>query len=53
MLNLMNAHLQEIKCNKRPFGGVSVTAVGNLYQLKDGYIFQPLQYDSEPLVTKC
>ena len=24
MLNFMNAHLQEIKCNKRPFGGVNV-----------------------------
>ena len=42
----MNAHLQDIKCNKRPFGGVSVIGIGDLYQLQpvqDGYILKPLQ----------
>ena len=34
MSNFVNAHLQEIKCNKRPFGGVSVIAIGDLFQLK-------------------
>ena len=44
----MNAHLQEIKCNKRSIGGVNVIIIGDLYQLKPvqaGYIFQPLQSD--------
>ena len=42
LLNFLNAHLQEIKCNKRRFGGVNVIAIGDLYQLKtvqDKYIF--------------
>ena len=33
ILKLMNAHLQDIKCNKRSVGGVSVIAISELYQL--------------------
>ena len=54
MLNFMNAHLQQNKCNKRPFRDVSVIAIGYLYQLKpvcNGYIFQPLQSENGLLAT--
>ena len=55
MVYFMDSCLQEIKFNKRPFEGISVIAIGDLYQLKpvqDGYIFQPLQNDYGPLATK-
>lgn len=42
MLNFINLRLQEIKGCPRPFGDVSVLAVGDLYQLKpvlDSWVF--------------
>ena len=42
MLNFLYLRLQEIKSNKRPFGGVHVILVGDLFQLRpvgDGWIF--------------
>lgn len=54
MFNFINLRLQEIKGCKIPFGGVSIIAVGDLFQLKpvmDGWIFsQPLN-DYDPLAT--
>ena len=47
----MNACLQEIKCNKRQFVGVSVIAIGDLYKSKpvqDRYIYQLLLSDYGP-----
>ncbi|XP_063420756.1 uncharacterized protein LOC134705970 [Mytilus trossulus] len=42
MFNFINGRLQEIMGNNRQFGGVSIIAVGDLYQLKpvmDSWIF--------------
>ena len=42
MLSFIYLRLQEIKCNKEPFGGVHVILVGDLYQLRpvgDAWIF--------------
>ena len=42
MFNYINTRLQEIKGNTEPFGGVSINAFGDLYQLKpvfDSLIF--------------
>ena len=42
MLSFLYLRLQEIKCNKEPFGGVHVILVGDLYQLRpvgDAWIF--------------
>lgn len=42
MLNFINLRLQEIKGCTKPFGGVSILAVGDLYQLKpvlDSWVF--------------
>lgn len=42
MFNFINLRLQEIKGCCKPFGGVSVVAFGDLYQLKpvmDSWIF--------------
>ena len=54
MFNFINLRLQEIKGCKIPFGGVSVTAVGDLFQLKpvmDGWIFSQSLHDYGPLAT--
>jgi hypothetical protein len=43
MLNLVNDRLQQLQKSNRPFGGVHVLAVGDLYQLQpvcDTWIFQ-------------
>lgn len=54
MFNFINLRLQEIKGCKKLFGGVSIIAVGDLFQLKpvmDGWIFsQPCQ-NYGPLAT--
>ena len=42
MLNFINLRLQEVKGCTKPFGGVSILAVGDLYQLKpvlDSWVF--------------
>lgn len=52
MLNLINLRLQEIKGCQLPFGGVSIIAIGYLFQLKpvmDGWIFSQLQADYGPI----
>ncbi|CAC5420340.1 unnamed protein product [Mytilus coruscus] len=43
MFNFVNCRLQEIMGNNQQFGGISIIAVGDLYQLKpvmDSWIFQ-------------
>ena len=45
MLSLLNTRLQAIKGNHKLFGGVSIIAIGDFYQLKpvfDGWIFEDL-----------
>ncbi|VDI33111.1 Hypothetical predicted protein [Mytilus galloprovincialis] len=52
MLNFIHQRLMEIKQSKEPFGGVSIIAVGDLFQLKpvmDSYIFQPPKSGYMPL----
>ena len=42
MLSFLYLRLQEIKCNKEPFGGIHVILVGDLFQLRpvgDAWIF--------------
>jgi hypothetical protein len=45
MLSLLNSRLQIIKGNHQLFGGISIIAIGDFYQLKpafDGWIFDDL-----------
>ena len=52
MFNYINHRLQEVFASKQPFGGLSVIAIGDLYQLKpvmDSWIFQDLSEDYGPL----
>ena len=52
MLNFINLRLQEIMGNSLDFGGISVLAVGDFYQLKpvfDDWIVNNLKYDYGPL----
>ena len=52
MLNFLYLRLQEIKCNKKHFGGIHVILVGDLYQLRpvgDGWIFANASCDYTPL----
>ena len=52
MLSFLYQRLQEIKCNKEPFGGVHVILVGDLYQLRpvgDAWIFAGNSYDYSSL----
>ena len=54
MLQSTNARLQEIKKNTKPFGGVHMLVLGDLYQLrpvKDKWIFQNLNDNYGPLAT--
>lgn len=53
MFNFINLRLQEIFARNIPFGGLSIIAIGDLFQLKpvfDGWIFENLQ-DGYPLAT--
>ena len=46
MLHTINLRLQQLRGNSMPFGGASMLAFGDLYQLKpvmDGWIFRPLE----------
>ena len=46
MLHTINLRLQQLRGNSAPFGGMSILAFGDLYQLKpvmDGWVFSPLQ----------
>lgn len=52
MFNFVNFRLQEIRGCPKPFGGVSVITVGDLYQLKpvmDKWIFSQSERDYGPL----
>ena len=52
MFNFINLRLQEICGNNIPFGGVSIIAIGDLYQLKpvfDGWIFENISEGFGPL----
>lgn len=54
MFNFINLRLQEIFATEKPFGGVSIIAIGDLFQLKpvfDGWIFLDLADDYGPLAT--
>lgn len=54
LFNYINLRLQEIFATEKPFGGVSIIAIGDLFQLKpvfDGWIFQNLVDDYGPLAA--
>lgn len=54
MFNYINLRLQEIFATEQPFGGVSIVAIGDLFQLKpvfDNWIFQHLKDCYGPLTT--
>ncbi|KAJ8048374.1 ATP-dependent DNA helicase PIF1 [Holothuria leucospilota] len=54
MLRFIDQRLQQIMGTKKVFGGVSIIAVGDLFQLKpvrDGWIFNDLNTDYGPLAT--
>lgn len=55
MLNFINSRLQEITGCTKPFGGISVVAVGDLFQLKpemDSWIFKQRFYALQVLGKK-
>ena len=52
MLDFINQRLQELKGTRVSFGGVSIIAVGDLYQLKPmsgDWIFNDLSHDAAAL----
>ena len=54
MLNYLYLRLQEIKGNRKPFGGVHVLLVGDLFQLRpvgDSWIFANSSGDYSPLAA--
>ena len=54
ILRYIHLHLQEIKHNNKPFGGMNIIAFGDLFQLqpvKDHFIFMDLQSNYGPLAT--
>ena len=54
MFNFINHRLQEVFASNLPFGGRSIIAIGDLYQLKpvlDNWIFADLQDNYGPLAT--
>ncbi|XP_062597515.1 uncharacterized protein LOC134258932 [Saccostrea cucullata] len=54
MLQYIHQRLQQITGTSKLFGGISVLAVGDLYQLKpvfDGWIYENLRDDYGPLAT--
>ncbi|PIK53898.1 hypothetical protein BSL78_09216 [Apostichopus japonicus] len=54
MLTFIDKRLQQIMGSKKIFGGVSIIAVGDLFQLKpvfDGWIFNDLTEDYGPLAS--
>lgn len=54
MLKFIDQRLQEITGTRIPFGGKSIIAVGDLFQLKPvagSWIFQDLTYDVSSLAS--
>ena len=54
LFNYVNLRLQEIKGNKKPFGGVHMIVIGDLFQLKpvfDHWIFDDLTSEYGSLAT--
>ena len=54
MFNFLNLRLQQIMASNKPFGGVSVIAVGDLFQLKpvfDNWIFDNTNHGFGDLAT--
>lgn len=54
MFNFINLCLRKIKGFSKPFGGISIIAIGDLFQLKpvlDSWIFNDLNIDYGPLVS--
>ena len=54
VLKYIHLRLQDIKYNKKPFGGINIIAFGDLYQLqpvKDRFIFMDLKSNFGPLAT--
>jgi len=54
LFNYINLRLQEIKKNKKPFGGVHIIVIGDLFQLKpvfDHWIFDDLNTSYGSLAT--
>jgi hypothetical protein len=54
MLHYIHRRLQQITGSERVFGGISILAVGDLFQLKpvfDGWIYENLKEDYGPLVS--
>ena len=52
MLNFINQRLQELKGTRKPFGGISIIAVGDFFQLKPvngDWIFNDLTQDATSL----
>ncbi len=52
MFNFLNLRLQQILGTRRPFGGVSLIAVGHLFQLQpvfDKWIFENKDTNYNPL----
>ncbi|XP_053376955.1 uncharacterized protein LOC123529214 [Mercenaria mercenaria] len=52
MLNFIDQRLQSLKGTRTPFGGVSIIAVGDLYQLKPvsgDWIFNDMKHDASAL----
>ena len=55
MFNIqINKRLQDIMGTVKDFGGVSIIAIGDLFQLQpvfDGYVFEDLETDYASLAT--
>ena len=54
VLKYIHLCLQDIKYNKKPFGGINIIAFGDLYKLqpvKDCFIFMDLKSNYGPLAT--
>lgn len=54
MFNFINLRLQDIFATEQIFGGVSIIAIGDMFQLKpvfDNWIFKQLQDGYRPLAT--
>lgn len=54
MFNFINLRLQEVFATEQTFGGVSIVAIGDLFQLKpvfDNWIFQQLKDGYGPLAS--